>query len=430
MSNGGVAILGSATAQGENRAQSAIENALNSPLLNDNDIRGAKWILININSSEGEHEFTMDEVEIIQNYLIGQAGEDTDVILGLGYDNTLGNEISITLIATGFEHKDPFAKKENNSNVTDSASDKILMELQMPKPPQAIIQQPTLQFDMSEEVSLPSAKMPAEPISESVEAEAPMADPFMPVLRDDAPPANPVEEILSNTTVDKLTDLPEYFEITSATKPNDHISFDFTESTPVPSNPENKKEVPSNVQPPNFSSVNKDASNKGRSLSSGSFLAKPMQIYAEETPSIPESNSKEEPLSFHQPVQADEPVIEMQLVVKESQKAAEEEPLVQQTQPIMMSNVEEPAMQDETEELRRRATERIAKLRNLSFNINAADPNNEFETVPAYLRRNMEMHNQIADVESFYSNYTVKSDDNNQADISSINTFLDGKKPD
>jgi len=430
MSNGGVAILGSATAEGENRAQAAIENALNSPLLNDNDIRGAKWILININSSEGEHEFTMDEVEIIQNYLIGQAGEDTDVILGLGYDNTLGNEISITLIATGFEHKDPFAKKENNINVTDTASDKILMELKMPKPSQAIIQQPTLQFDMSEDISLPSAEMPNEPTSEQVVAEAPMADPFMPVLREDGPPANPVEEILSNTTVDKSADLPEYFEITSASKLNDHISFDLTENTPVPSNPESKNEVPSNVQPSNFSTVNKDASNKGRSLSSGSFLAKPMQIYAEEKPSITESNSKEEPLSFHQPVQADEPVIEMQLVVKESQKAAEEEPLVQQTQPIMMSNVEEPAMQDETEELRRRATERIAKLRNLSFNINAADPNNEFETVPAYLRRNMEMHNQIADVESFYSNYTVKSDDNNQADISSINTFLDGKKPD
>ncbi len=69
MKNGGVAILGSATGEGENRAQEAIENALNSPLLNDNDIRGARWILININSCEGEHEFTMDEVEIIQNYL-------------------------------------------------------------------------------------------------------------------------------------------------------------------------------------------------------------------------------------------------------------------------------------------------------------------------------------------------------------------------
>src|SRR3984885_7095777 len=87
MRNGGVAILGSSAASGNNRAQQAIEEALNSPLLNDNDIRGAKWILININSSEGDHEFTMDEVEIIQHHLIGQAGENSDVILGLGYDN-------------------------------------------------------------------------------------------------------------------------------------------------------------------------------------------------------------------------------------------------------------------------------------------------------------------------------------------------------
>src|SRR5436190_4273650 len=86
MQNGGLAILGSAASEGENRAQKAIEAALNSPLLNDNDIRGAKWILININSSENENEFTMDEVETIQNHLLGQAGDDTDVILGLGYD--------------------------------------------------------------------------------------------------------------------------------------------------------------------------------------------------------------------------------------------------------------------------------------------------------------------------------------------------------
>src|SRR5690606_25818803 len=110
MKNGGVAILGSASASGENRAQVAIEEALNSPLLNDSEIRGAKWILININSAEGQHEFTMDEVEIIQNHLLSQAGEHSDVILGLGYDNNLGEDIGITLIATGFEHKDPFAK--------------------------------------------------------------------------------------------------------------------------------------------------------------------------------------------------------------------------------------------------------------------------------------------------------------------------------
>src|ERR1044071_8918625 len=108
MRNGGVAILGSAAVAGENRAHKAIEEALNSPLLNDKDISGAKWILININSAEGEHEFTMDEVEIIQNHILTQAGENTDVILGLGYDHTLDNRIGITLIATGFEYKDPF----------------------------------------------------------------------------------------------------------------------------------------------------------------------------------------------------------------------------------------------------------------------------------------------------------------------------------
>src|SRR3984957_2043645 len=130
MRNGGVAILGSALAQGETRARQAIEEALNSPLLNDNDISGAKWILININSSEGEHEFTMDEVEVIQNHLLSQTGEDTDIILGLGYDNNLNEKISITLIATGFEYKDPFVKSQTKSQ--PKKEDKVVMTLSMP----------------------------------------------------------------------------------------------------------------------------------------------------------------------------------------------------------------------------------------------------------------------------------------------------------
>src|ERR1700712_4626797 len=132
MTNGGVAILGSAAEEGENRAQMAIENAINSPLLNDNDIKGAKWILININSSEGEHEFTMDEVEIIQGYLISRAGEGTDVILGLGYDPALGSKIGITLIATGFEYKDPFTKPAVKKE-EPKKEEKIMMMLETKK---------------------------------------------------------------------------------------------------------------------------------------------------------------------------------------------------------------------------------------------------------------------------------------------------------
>ena len=414
MSNGGVAILGSAAAEGENRAHLAIENALTSPLLNDNDIRGAKWILININSSEGEHEFTMDEVEVIQNYLLSHAGEDTDVILGLGYDNTLGAQIGITLIATGFEHKDPFARESKTEVVAETKSDKIVMHLDMPAAiPVTKKSQPTLQFEE-----------PATSENVAPKEEEKAVDPFMPTLvQADAP-----VEVLSKTTVEKNDDAPVFFEISSAADQIPVVQFDVQDDIPTPAQ-KPKPTADNSIAKDNNTIVNKDASNKS-SLSSGGFLAKPAQIYAEPKPGNSESNSNEEPLPMQLHMPADEPAIEMQLVVKDSQKAAEELPIVQQAQPIMMSTVEEPAMQDETEELRRRATERIAKLRNLSFNINAADPNNEFETVPAYLRRNMEIHNQIADVESFYSNYTVKSDDNNQAEISTINSFLDGKKPD
>jgi len=105
MRNGGVAILGSATAGGENRAQKAIEMALSSPLLNDNDIHGAKWVLLNITSSEGQYEHTIDEMDIIQSYIQAQAGDACDVILGVGYDQSLGEQIGVTIIATGFEQK-------------------------------------------------------------------------------------------------------------------------------------------------------------------------------------------------------------------------------------------------------------------------------------------------------------------------------------
>ena len=118
-----------------------------------------------------------------------------------------------------------------------------------------------------------------------------------------------------------------------------------------------------------------------------------------EEPPVEKSNSKEEPTPLQLSAQEDEPAVEMQLVVKDSRKRREEKPEGQFS--LSWCHLLRACDADETEELRRRAMERIAKLRNLSFNINAADPNNEFETVPAYLRRNMEMHNQIADIESF-----------------------------
>ncbi|CAN5557077.1 cell division protein FtsZ [soil metagenome] len=424
MSNGGVAILGSATAEGEDRAQVAIESALNSPLLNDNDIRGARWILININSAEGESEFTMDEVEIIQNYLLSQAGDESDVILGLGYDNTLGAGISITIIATGFEHKDPFAKTINSPK-QEIRESKVVLTLDMPAKEEKKMQQPTLQFDVTEAPTEAIKTTVAVAAKEEVVATAPekeLSELMMPTLSEHEPGERKVE-LPSNNTVEKIDEQPIFFEISSTSDQSPVIEFDIP-TAPIPS--EKKPAIPEAKTA--SSKQHKEASNTPVS-STGGYLAKPSKIYIEEQ-SPAKSNTVEKLTPTQSTAKEDEPETEMRMVVKDSHPAAEEKPIVQQTQPIMMSNVEDRAMPDETEELRRRAMDRIAKLRNLSFNINAADPNNEFETVPAYLRRNMELHNSIADVESFYSNYTVKSDENNQAEISTINTFLDGKKPD
>lgn len=102
MQNSGVAIMGSFLASGENRARKAVAGALNSPLLNNNDIRGAKNILVNITSGETQ-EVTMDEMNLVNEYVQEMAGNTADLIYGVAVDPEMGEEISVTVIATGFK---------------------------------------------------------------------------------------------------------------------------------------------------------------------------------------------------------------------------------------------------------------------------------------------------------------------------------------
>ncbi len=110
MRNSGVSIMGTGVASGEDRARKAIDMAINSPLLEDNDIRGAQHILLNITSGT-EEEVTMDEIGIITDYIQDEAGHGTDLIWGNCTDDKLGDKISLTIIATGF-HKAKIAEKQ------------------------------------------------------------------------------------------------------------------------------------------------------------------------------------------------------------------------------------------------------------------------------------------------------------------------------
>jgi cell division protein FtsZ len=379
MRNGGVAILGNAIADGEDRAQRAIEDAVNSPLLNDSEIRGAKWILINITSAEGDNEITMDEEDTIMSYLREQAGDDADVIKGIGFDESLGNKIGVTIIATGFEHKDPF-KPTPRPKQEKKPEDKVVMKLEMEGEEKKLLAKPSVAIENK--------------------------DPFAPTLVElpaTAPSViKPMERQQQDKEVVRLELKPENIEPVN--------------STPAPAE--------------TSESVNNNSSNTGTSevppMRSGSgFLSKPANIYADLNPASQSSNPAETKSS--KPVVPEQQEFEMKLVMKDEVPPAADEPrfpFAASTSPAEIT-----ATPEDADEQKRRAQERIQKLRNLSFNINSADASSEFDSVPAYVRKNMEQSGN-ASIESFYSKYTVKSDENDKGQISSINTFLDGKKPD
>jgi cell division protein FtsZ len=122
LKDSGAAVMGSATVDGENRARRAVEMAINSPLLNDTDIFGARHILVSITVSDLDN-FKMSELEEINEYVQEKAGEEAEIILGQAIDETLGESITVTIIATGFESKRNIEQKRV---VYDLPSNKIL----------------------------------------------------------------------------------------------------------------------------------------------------------------------------------------------------------------------------------------------------------------------------------------------------------------
>jgi cell division protein FtsZ len=508
MKNGGVAILGKAEVEGDNRAQLAIEEAIASPLLNDSDITGAKWILININSAEGDYECTMDELEIINNHLRMQAGEDTDVIVGMGYDNTLDKKIGITLVATGFEHKDPFAKSPVSTKAVPQ-EDKIVMTLQTEQPAQA----PVISFfepepvveeaapvveavaPIIEPVLAPVVELPT--MQALVQQSLPLEqnDPFMmrptftiPVVEVEAPVAAYVAPVVEEVYVAPVEETIPVVEERYVLQ--FELSPEITEEVVLP------EVEPEIVVPPVTASeallqftVNETpkAPATNATAFTGTILNKPTNIYAEETVAAAPVVRAQEALPVQEvapqettPQEVVVPVAPIAVGIASSVAYIAPNPMTAQTAPAApaqqsyrtsfgeslneleedtelglcdMELIEKPdmpsysqttnmaapasfiddSMFDDEEEQKRRAAERIQKLRNLSFNMSGggADSGSEFDNVPAYVRRNMELFGStLTTVEDFYSKYTVGKDDKDQTHLSTLNTFLHGKKPD
>ncbi len=143
MRNSGVAIMGSAIAEGDDRATKAINAALNSPLLEDNDIRGAQHILLNITS--GTKEVTMDEIGEITEHVQEEAGYGTDLIWGNCKDESLGEKLMITLIATGF--------REGSSKKKEAEPEKVKVALESERMNTSFVDEDYTVFDFEDAYS-------------------------------------------------------------------------------------------------------------------------------------------------------------------------------------------------------------------------------------------------------------------------------------
>jgi len=524
MKNGGVAILGKAEVEGENRAQRAIEEALNSPLLNDNDIRGAKWILLNINSAEGDYECSMDELETINNFLRERTGENSDVIMGMGYDATLGQKLGITLIATGFEHKDPF-QKQTPKKAEAPVEEKIVMTLLseetandtnniMTAPTEAVAETPTEEPRTEEPILADGNFTLGEEVVEAIEE---VVEEVMSVHELDEISEKEYEaemdaqiSIAASEVMEEMVSQPIVFEINDVYEGEDLEEEVELIKEEVVVNEVEEEVIMASFQEEDLEeelgAIEEEQIEEEVIVSelqapvaetNHFILTKPTNIYAEHTEEEPlleemeempvieemeemeefEEMEEEEMVEMEEMeemVMQDDLAVTMQEIVEEEiveedlvEEIVEVAEITMQAAPVQEPVVyessfrmeEEPTMQlvmreessfnanqnnakqhsssfdmpmDDAEEQRRKVAERIQKLRNLSFNINnASDPNNEFDAVPAYVRRNLDLFgNTMASVENYYSKYTVEKDENNQTQISTINTFLDGKKPD
>ena len=517
MKNGGVAILGKAEVEGENRAQRAIEEALNSPLLNDNDIRGAKWILLNINSAEGDYECSMDELETINNFLRERTGENSDVIMGMGYDATLGQKLGITLIATGFEHKDPF-QKQTPKKAEAPVEEKIVMTLLseetanetnnlMTAPTEAVAETPTEEPRTEEPILADGNFTLGEEALEAIEEVAAIVEEeVMSIHELDEISEKEYEaemdaqiSIAASEVMEEMVSQPIVFEINDVYEGEDLEEEVELIKEEVVVNEVEEEVIMASFQEEDLEeelgAIEEEQIEEEVIVSelqapvaetNHFILTKPTNIYAEHTeeeplleemeemPVIEEMEEMEEFEEMEEMVMQDDLAVTMQEIVEEEiveedlvEEIVEVAEITMQAAPVQEPVVyessfrmeEEPTMQlvmreessfnanqnnakqhsssfdmpmDDAEEQRRKVAERIQKLRNLSFNINnASDPNNEFDAVPAYVRRNLDLFgNTMASVENYYSKYTVEKDENNQTQISTINTFLDGKKPD
>lgn len=397
LSDSGTAIMGSAAATGQNRAQDAIMKALDSPLLNDNKITGAKNVLLLIVS--GSQEITIDEIGEINDHIQTEAGFGANIIMGVGEDESLDEAISVTIIATGFN-------VDQQNDITNTEAKKVVHALEDDQ---------IMEQDLSEKdpaIITPDIMLESEPetIVHVLEDEIPEVELISTtdIIRNIDVVYEEVmtEDILEEFIINEISETDDIVVEKTDTKEQTMLTFDLPLSSPEEEidepevnekvlfeiNEEKVKDISVNdyIELITVTEANKDGETR---------YALDDHIVLERT---------EEKYNAQEPeVQVEEVVFEKKVVKEEISEGEELDPI---NSPIC-------------ELLKERANERRQKMKDFNYKFNNAKID-DIEKEPAYKRQGIDLNEVDHSSENNASRLSIGLDDNDDIQLRSNNSFL------
>ena len=374
--NSGQAIMGSAMADGDDRAIVAVKNALTSPLLNDNDINGARYVLLNI--TYGSKEVMMDEITEITDYIQDAAGATADVIWGHGFDASLGEKLSITLIATGFSSTPitGFEKAPERKIVSLEEENKKEITAPLVSPfEQAKELQPTVQEQLTQE----------------------------PFLKTDTT----IQNVIPTGTFTPIIEEKKSFDLFET---NNEVKNEPTnESTNLSSVESNEIQFNSEIEG-TFESANQEELNEPILETKPEFTWDVIDSPIENE-NLEEIKNEARPFTlFDNPVTPEPTKVE---VVRHMLEDDTHEKLnLEQTKKVLSP-----------EEQQRKAQERVSKIQEYTAKLKKAEGIAEFENEPAFVRRNINLNNSTPSSEESFSRFGLSSDSEGNSGLRN-NNFL------
>lgn len=383
LQNSGTALMSSGVASGENRAEEAVRKALDSPLLNDNKITGAKNVLLLIRS--GHEEITMDEIGNISDHIQSEAGDTAEIIFGVGTDEELGDAVSVLVIATGFSKEakiksGPAVIQKTKLYGEEPIEKKPLFEPEARKSPEKRAEDRTEYFRLDEE------KEEESPVSFSIKSEDESND----------------EEagITLHTDSEESTSRPAKAHTASLfdteTDEDEGLSFSFEVERPVqPEQPQNtrifeeeKPSVPAfrvKENPESGSSFRENKQDNSTNNPTGSFTEIKAPEVSETIPQV----QPQQTYAHAREVKVDTEKSENNLVIEEI-------------------DFEEFTFRNKTVD-NPKVNERRNKLQEFNARYNVVDEKYHFENIPAYKRKNIQLEDSMGSRQNI-TNYLKEED--------------------